>query len=91
MRTIAERLEQMVGKTVVVEGTFPIPTPNGQVAYSPAKGKLVEVFTQADGTAGFDLLEEGYPEPVLYLCVSLRSVQVYLERRIATPKIGLIT
>lgn len=91
MKTIADRLQQMVGQTVVVEGTFPIPTPTGQVAYAPAKGKLVEVYESPDGT-GFDLLEDGDEEATLYLCANLRSVTIYRERRIQTPrKTGIFT
>ena len=84
MKTIAERLHQMVGQTVVIEGTCPIPTPNGQVAYAPAKGQLVAVY-ESPSAVGFDLLEDGDEEPTLYLCANLRSVTVYRERRIQTP------
>lgn len=71
--TVADRLAEMIGRTVVVSGTFPIPVgPQGQVAYAPAKGVLKAVYLD-----GFDLLDVdgGDTEPETYLFANVRCVQ----------------
>ena len=79
--TVADKISQYIGRIVVIEGTFPIPTPNGQVAYAPAKGKLVAVYVD-----GFDLVEGDDPEPTTYLFANVRSVCPLTE--LALPKGG---
>lgn len=64
-----DRLAELIGRTVVVSGTFPIPV-GEKVAYAPAKGKLVAVYID-----GFDLLDDGDTEPETYLFANVRCVQ----------------
>lgn len=70
---VADRLADLIGRMVVVSGTFPIPVGGpGQVAYAPAKGKLTAVYVD-----GFDLLDVdgGDHEPETYLFANVRCVQ----------------
>ncbi len=77
-RTMVARMESWIGKEVVMEGPFPMPvqTPQGmQMAMTPAKGTLVEVYGDANGTVtGFTVLESGDSEPTVYNMVNLRTV-----------------
>lgn len=90
--TIGHRMQTLVGRQVVIEGTFPIPVQGGQVAYAPAKGKLVEFYLNERGDLNaLDLIEEGDQEPTTYLTSNLRSIHaVEDEKRIHTPKTGLV-
>ncbi len=72
---VCDRLAEMLGQTVIVSGTFPmpVPTPPGekqQVVCAPtSKGKLVAVYVD-----GFDL-DDGDPYPETYLFANVRCVQ----------------
>ena len=81
MKSVSEHVGKWIGKMVVLEGTFPIPIGNGQVAYAPAKGRLVEVFT--DGIA---LKESDSIEPGVFLFSNLRSIALAEGSPILQPK-----
>lgn len=82
---INQRIKEWVGKKVFVQGTFPLPMPNGQVVYSPTAGKLVEVFDD-----GYSILEEGAQNPTFFFRANLRCIELLKEESgIVTPKKSL--
>ncbi len=69
MRNVIDQIAEWKGQVVVVEGQAPVPVANNQLAYSPAKGKLTEVFVD-----GFALMEDGDTQPTIYMLVNIRSI-----------------
>jgi hypothetical protein len=82
---ISERLVDFIGAQVFIEGTFPIPVQGGQVAYAPARGKLVAVFDE-----GFEIVENGEDVGTVYVLANIRSVTLLKESKIVKPASGRI-
>lgn len=79
-QSLLEKLKAWTDKTVVVQSTFPIPTPNG-VIFAPCKGVLKEVFSD-----GFSLEDSGNME--VFVLANVRSVLLYEERMVHGVKRG---
>ncbi len=87
MKDINYIVQDWVGRDVFVEGVIPLPTGNGQVAYSPAIGKLVTVFTD-----GYAILEKNNKEPSMFFRANLRSINLVPEQSgIITPTKRIVT
>ncbi len=84
MSSFKDRIAQWKGKEVYVEGTFPLPTGNGQVAYSPVVGKLIEVFDD-----GIELGGEAR-EIGVYPFATMRSCNLMNRSNLTLPKSGII-
>ena len=73
--TFSQRISKYIGRDVVVEDQFPVPTgqatPDGfqLCVFSPIKGKLVAVYAD-----GFALVMDGYREPREFVSRNVRSV-----------------
>lgn len=75
MKDINDVVEKWLGKSVYVEGVFPLPTGNGQVAYSPCIGTLSAVFSD-----GYAIIENGRKEPAMFFRANLRSINLVPEQ-----------
>ena len=74
---VVDRLAELIGREVVVEGTFPIPV-GQQYAFSPMRGRLTGVFHD-----GIEILSDGETEPAVCPLATVRSV--YAISKIARP------
>ena len=91
MSTLETRLGEFIGKDVYIEGTFPLPTPEGVPVYSPYVGKLTGVYTNGH-VVMVDVLAEGETEPGLYALSTIRSIRVIKKSGIVQPRrSGILT
>lgn len=84
---LAERLKRWVGQKIVLEGTFPIPLPTGQIAYAPAKGVLRNVYLTSAGIV-LDVHEDGDSQGTLYNFANIRSIASAMSNsdKLALPR-----
>jgi hypothetical protein len=86
MSSINDQIKGLRGKNVFIEGVFPLPVGDGRVVYSPAHGKLVEVFD--DGVA---VVEANNEAPTYFFRENMRSITLAKEAStIVVPKNSLI-
>jgi len=82
-KVVNQLISQWIGKHVYVEGTFPIPQRDGQVAYAPAHGTLVEVYED-----GISIMEPRSEHPTVYFRSNLRSISCVPESDLTSSRKG---